>query len=68
MKKYIGIGLVLGLVVSMYVVNNNQEVNTLTVESDYLFLNDNIKTADDLLKLEEKKEETKSEDLIWLKD
>ena len=68
MKKYIGIGLVLGLVVSMYVVTNNQKANTLTVESDYLFLNHDIKTADDLLKLEEKKEETKSEDLIWLKD
>ena len=68
MKKYIGIGLVLGLVVSMYIVDNNKETNSLTVESDYLFLNDNIKTATDLLKLEEKKEETKSENLIWLKD
>ena len=68
MNKFIGIGLVLGLVVSMYVVNNNERSHTLTVESDYLFLNDDIKTTDDLLEIKVKKEETKTEDFIWLKD
>ena len=68
MNKFIGIGLVLGLVVSMYVVNNNERSHTLTVESDYLFLNDDIKTTDDLLEIKVKKEETKTEAFIWLKD
>jgi|2_EtaG_2_1085320.scaffolds.fasta_scaffold192627_1 predicted metalloprotease len=69
MKKYIGIGLVIGLVVSMYVVTHeNDNKNSLTVESDYLFLNDNIAKKDNLLGIEDKKEEKKTENLIWLEE
>lgn len=70
MRKFIGIGLVLGLAVSMYVVetNDNGKSNSLTVESDYLLLNNDITNAENLIKLEEKKEESKSEELLWLKD
>ena len=55
MRKFIGIGLVLGLAVSLYVVetNDNNKSNSLTVESDYLLLNDDITNADNLIKLED---------------
>ena len=54
MRKFIGIGLVLGLAVSMYVVetNDNGKSNSLTVESDYLLLNNDITNAENLIKLE----------------
>tara|TARA_B100000676_G_C17555044_1_gene569322 strand:+ start:41 stop:253 length:213 start_codon:yes stop_codon:yes gene_type:complete len=70
MRKFIGIGLVLGLAVSLYVVetNDNNKSNSLTVESDYLLLNDDITNADNLIKLEDTKKESKSEELLWLND
>ena len=69
MRKFIGLGLVLGLTVSLYVVEtkDNERNNTLTVESDYLLLNDEITNADNLIELEVK-EESNSEELLWLRD
>ena len=66
MRKIIGLGLVLGLVASMFVMDGNKEANSLTVESDFLLLNDDIAHAKNLVELEEKKEEGKAEELIWL--
>ena len=66
MRKFIGLGLVLGLVASMFVMDGNKEANSLTVESDFLLLNDDIAHAKNLVELEEKKEEGKAEELIWL--
>ncbi len=69
MKKYIGITLLFGLTVSVFVVDKSQDKqsNALTVESDYLFLDKDITSTHNLLDLDKKEEKKETEDLLWLR-
>mgnify|MGYP003627227454 CR=1 FL=1 len=69
MKKYIGITLLLGLTVSVFVVDNSEENKSqdLTIESDYLFLDRDITSTENLLDFNKKEEKKEKEDLIWLR-
>ena len=52
MKKFIGITLLCGLTVSVFVVDRSEnKANLLTVESECLFLDKDINLTDNLLKL-----------------
>tara|TARA_R110002051_G_scaffold288979_1_gene351903 strand:- start:1089 stop:1301 length:213 start_codon:yes stop_codon:yes gene_type:complete len=69
MKKYIGITLLLGLTVSVFVVDKSEDnkSNALTIESDYLFLDKDITSTENLLDFNKKEEKKEKEDLIWLR-
>ena len=69
MKKYIGITLLLGLTVSVFVIDNSEENKSqdLTMESDYLFLDRDITSTENLLDFNKKEEKKEKEDLIWLR-
>ena len=57
MKKFIGITLLCGLTVSVFVVDSSEnKANLLTVESECLFLDKDIVSTNNLLKLKSKEE------------
>ena len=67
MKKFIGITLILGLTVAVFVVDRSEDkANLLTVESECLFLDKNIVSADNLFKLKSKEEKNQTEDFLWM--
>lgn len=66
MKKFIGITLLCGLTVSVFVVERSEiKANLLTVESECLFLDKDIKLTDNILKLKGKEDKDKTKDLLW---
>ena len=69
MKKYIGITLLFGLTVSVFVVDKSKDNQStaLTVESDYLFLDKDITSTENLLDIDKKEVKKEKEDLIWLR-